>query len=382
MSSPRPHDFWIQREGARNGEWHWLAADANDVAEYSGSLWRQVKRDQITASSRVELHDGVTEDALKIIISSIPSKDDDGDLPALSISDRDPESGFEELLSLAIACWKYDCAIPPTCKKFAKDFHRNWTVWYGHDFFEGASGVDVAKAINWMFIALVFEWDRIFRNTSRYVVVRYKPNDNNNNLPQDFQELVGRTRNRKMQQAYSFVQKSWMSFYDPTNEMLNKIHAHFLGKFGIQLQDPLPDDMNKQANPDILLVEMAAVVKSNEGEGPRLPQSPLVYDGPGLGIQSHGTGRQGLFAPVAASVGRDLMQKAKKAMKSGHTARKPSSSSSEDSWKKTQSLEKSMNDFRTKSLDGIPFLDKDYLKLRNKHIKPSVSAVVPKIKRQ
>lgn len=186
MSTTKPHNFWIRGEGTRGSEWHWLAVDGDDVAKYSGVLWRQVKKDKAIASSRVDLCNGVTEDALKIIISSIPSKDDDGDLPALSINDRDPEHGFEELLSLAIACWKYDCAIPPACKKFARDFQKNWAVWYGHEFFEGTVGAEAGRAINWMFMALVFEWDRIFRNTSRYVVGKYKANDNNIDLPQDF----------------------------------------------------------------------------------------------------------------------------------------------------------------------------------------------------
>lgn len=187
MSSPRPHNFWIRGKGSRNDIWNWIAVNANDVAKYSGSLGRQVIKDRQIASSEVELCDGVTEDAMKIIISSIPSEDDDGDLPALSINDRDPEVGFDELLSLAIGCWKYDCAIPPACEKFAKDFHKNWTTLNGHDFCEGASGVEASKAINWMFIALVFEWERIFRNVSRFVVVKYRIAETNTNLPRDFQ---------------------------------------------------------------------------------------------------------------------------------------------------------------------------------------------------
>lgn len=184
MSNTRPHDFWIQGQGV---EWHWLALNGNDVANYSGCLGRQVTEDRLVASSRVQLCQGVSEDAMKTIISSIPSQDDDGDLPVLCINDLDPESGFNELLSLAIGCWQYDCAIPPACKKFAKDFHSNWTLWYGHEFYEGASVMATSKAINWMFIALVFGWEKIFTNTSRIVVVKYKARDDNPNLPQDFQ---------------------------------------------------------------------------------------------------------------------------------------------------------------------------------------------------
>jgi hypothetical protein len=186
MSSSRsqPHNFWIRSQGV---DWNWPAFNGNDVEKYSGCLARQVKEDRQTASSRVQLCEGVSADALKIIISAIPSKDDDGDLPALCINDRDPEFGFDELLSLAIGCWKYDCAIPPACKKFAKDFHGNWIIWYGHDFYEGAAGREISKAINWMFIALVFEWDRIFKNTSRVVVSTYGTKDDNSNLPRDFQ---------------------------------------------------------------------------------------------------------------------------------------------------------------------------------------------------
>ncbi|KAE8453526.1 hypothetical protein EG329_010387 [Mollisiaceae sp. DMI_Dod_QoI] len=383
MGSPRPHNFWIRREGSRNERWNWLVVDANDVAKYSGRLGRQVKDDEQIASSQVELCDGVTEDAMKIIISSIPSEDDDGDLPALSINDRDPEAGFGELLSLAIGCWKYDCAIPLACEKFAKDFYQNWTTEYKHDFYEGASGIDVSKAINWMFIALVFKWERIFRNASRFVVEKYSMNENNLNLPLDFQALIRTNRIRKMQQTYGFVQKSWMSFYDPsTHEMLNGIHTHFKTKLGVELQTSSPKNLPEQVNPDTLLVELAAVVKNNEGDLPRIPPPPLAFVAPTPGLQTRGTGRGSPFAPAAASFTRELWEAVKKKMKpKGHSTKSPSSSSSEQSWKQTQSLEKNMNDFRTKHLDGMLLTDEEFMSLRDKHIKPTVSGFQPKIKR-
>lgn len=184
MSSPRPHNFCIRREGTRQ-KWEWLAVNANDVAKYSGSLGRQVRADEISGSSQVELCNGVTEDALKVIISSIPSKEDDGDLPILSVNRDNPEFSFDQLLSLAIACWKFDCAIPPVCDKFAQDFHVYWTGKYNHDFAKEASSI--SKAVNWMFIALVFGWGGIFGSASRFVVVKYKSDENNTNLPDDFQ---------------------------------------------------------------------------------------------------------------------------------------------------------------------------------------------------
>lgn len=190
MSSPRPHDFWLRKEGSRNEKWHWRVLNASEVARYSVKLGLQVRDDRLGASSQVELCDGVSEDAMKIIISAMPSKDDDDDdLPALRIDDRDPQCGFNELLSLAISCWKFDCAIPPVCEKFAKDFVKNWSLWYGPDFFQQVSGPEIGKPINWMFIALVFEWEKIFTNASRHVFVRYDINrffDENTDLPEDF----------------------------------------------------------------------------------------------------------------------------------------------------------------------------------------------------
>lgn len=177
------HNFWIVTEGTR--KWEWLAVNANDVAKYSGHLGQLVKDDGFSGSSQVELCDGVTEDALKVIISAIPSEEDEGDLPVLCINRRNPEFGFDQLLSLAIACWKLDCAIPPVCEKFAQDFYKNWKRAYKDDFAKEASRV--SWAINWMFTALVFEWDEIFRNASRFVMVKYKNDENNTNLPQDFQ---------------------------------------------------------------------------------------------------------------------------------------------------------------------------------------------------
>lgn len=182
--SPRTHEFRIRSQGV---DWNWLAYNGNDVAKYSGSLGRQVKEDKQIASSTVQLCEGVSEDALKIIVSSIPSKYGNEDLPVLHVNERDLERGFDELLSLAIACWKYDCAIPSACKKFADDFYGTWMLWNGHDFYKGGAGRQNTKAINWMFIAHVFGWDEIFAETSQVVVSKYNTTDDNPNLPRDFQ---------------------------------------------------------------------------------------------------------------------------------------------------------------------------------------------------
>lgn len=198
-------------------------------------------------------------------------------------------------------------------------------------------------------------------------------------------ELVGQTRKRKMLQSYSFVQKSWMSFYESntTNELLNKIHGHFEDKFRIELQNPLSNTTYKQVNPDSLLIELAAIVKENEVQSPvRLPSPPLVFDAPVTGPPTHGTGRSGLFGPAAVSIGRDILHAARRSMRPRPPEpRSSSSSSGEQSWRKMQSLEKDMNDFRTQFLDGISLQDQKYVKLRNKHIKPAVSGFQPKIKR-
>jgi hypothetical protein len=176
-----------------------------------------------------------------------------------------------------------------------------------------------------------------------------------------------------------------MSFYEPTNELLNKIHAHFQYRVGIELQNSLPKNKYKQMNPDTLLIELAEVVKANEVQDPRLLSPPLVFDAPVHvpGPQTHGTGRSGLFGPAAASIGRDILHAARKTIKPKiHEARFSSSSgSSEESWKKMQSLEKEINDFRTHFLDGISLPDEKYTKLREEHIKPTVSGFQPKIKR-
>lgn len=183
MNIPRPHNFWIRVDGI---EWHWLAINGNEVANYSRYLGRQVLEDRVAASSRVQLCDGVSEDAMKIIISAIPSNNDHDDLPVLYTNDLDPEHGFNELLSLAIGCWKYETAIPAVCQTFVNEFHTNWTVWCGHNFYEGRSDAPVNKAVNWMFVALVFHWEEIFRNTSRFVVSKSKEKDDNPDLPKDF----------------------------------------------------------------------------------------------------------------------------------------------------------------------------------------------------
>lgn len=201
-------------------------------------------------------------------------------------------------------------------------------------------------------------------------------------------DLVAQARKRKVHQTYGFVQKSWMSFYDPTNELLNKIHTHFYYKLGVELQNPLPKDTYKRFDPDSLLTELAEVVKANEVQDPRLMAPSLVFDapiqaGPDPEPHTHGTGRSSLFGEVAVSLGREIFHAARKTIKpKAHEARfSRSSSSSEESWRKKQNLENDIKDFRKNSLDGLSLRDEKYVKLREEHIKPTVQGYQPKVKR-
>lgn len=166
-----------------------------------------------------------------------------------------------------------------------------------------------------------------------------------------------------------------MSFYDPSNnELQNKIHERFLYRYRIELQSSLPRDVLKQVNADTLLLELAAIIKETGIQSPTLSSPQLIFDEPAIPEpRTRGTGRGTPFGTVAVSVGKDIMHAAKRTMKHKRPETKPrNSTSSEDSWRKLQSLEGKINDFRAQSLDGISITNQKYTKLREEHIMPTV----------
>jgi len=190
------HEIRIFQNITANAVWHWTVDDPDAVGRFSRKLGVLVAKDRTGSSprprSRVSPSDKVTEEALKSIISSIPGSSDDVS-PVLSTSSHD--YGFSQLFELAIGCWEYECALNENFRKFAKEVRQKWQNLCPEEFREGPSIIPRQRPIDWMFVALVFEWQDIFLAKSMRVVVKFDPRNGMNHesyklLPEDFR---GRT---------------------------------------------------------------------------------------------------------------------------------------------------------------------------------------------
>ena len=178
--------------------WHWFVDidDPDVVAHHSRKLGALILKDRTSSSprprSRVSPSDGVTEAALKSIISSIPGSSDN-ERPVLTINDS--EYGFSLLLDLAIGCWEYECSLNEEFRKFAKEVRDKWQTSRPEEFKEGTSRIPRQRHIDWMFVALVFEWQDIFQAKSARVIVRFDHRsgmdlERYRSLPKDFRGTI------------------------------------------------------------------------------------------------------------------------------------------------------------------------------------------------
>jgi hypothetical protein len=76
-------------------------------------------------------------------------------------------------------------------RKFAKEVREKWQTFCPEEFQEESSKISRQSPIDWMFVALVFEWQEIFQAKSALVVVRFDPRngmdlDRYKSLPKDF----------------------------------------------------------------------------------------------------------------------------------------------------------------------------------------------------
>jgi len=190
------HEIRIYQGITVNALWHWFVDDPDTVGRYSRKLGALVRKDRTGLSprprSRVNPSDGVTEGALRSIISSIPGSSDDQP-PVLTTNDAD--YGFPQLLDLAIGCWEYDCSINEKFRNFAKEVREKWQTDRADEFSQSTSIIPHRRPIDWMFVALVFEWQDIFQTKSARVVMKFDPGDwmdldKYKNLPNDFRGRI------------------------------------------------------------------------------------------------------------------------------------------------------------------------------------------------
>jgi hypothetical protein len=199
-STPSIHEIGIY-EGVKldldgkDATWRWIVKNHASVAEYSQRLGNLVEKDRShpphSPRSRVSASGGVTETALRAIISVIPSSPSESsdDRPVLAVDDTD-DHGFAQLLELAIACWEYGCSIHKEFQDFAKRVLRKWKRYHPAEFRRETPTLQHQNPLDWMFISLVFEWDEVFPVMFVRAIIKYDrrgfPVQDNKQLPEDF----------------------------------------------------------------------------------------------------------------------------------------------------------------------------------------------------
>jgi len=160
--------------------WVWIIDDVRSIRKYSRRLAENLGED---GASRVECNDEWEAEALATIIQRIPGK---GHRRPSRLATNNPDHGFSNLLYLAAALWKFNCSLP-------RSFDEHAQIVFGiyHPEILGISQAAIwpQASVHWMFIALVFGWEAVFRNMSVDVVVRNDPLRDDQELralPKDF----------------------------------------------------------------------------------------------------------------------------------------------------------------------------------------------------
>ncbi|KAH7388961.1 hypothetical protein BKA64DRAFT_126212 [Cadophora sp. MPI-SDFR-AT-0126] len=376
------HEVQIYHDLTKDVKWRWYVNTSN-IHDYSRKKGSQILNDRLGLSqssrTRIVPSGGVTECALRSIISIIPGESYDK-VPELAVESRD--HGFTQLLDLAIACWEYECPIVEKFGDFAIAVQKKWTACNTADFSKGAARFERKKPIDWMIIALVFNWQDIFQSMSVRVIIKYDPKgfpvEDNVNLPFDFRDLVEQTRQKKAAKSYNCIRDAWISLYDPegTHAMsMGKIYEHFQDpRLGIDLRCPAPEDLHEQIDADGLH-EFGTILGRQEGKFTESPLLELDATSP----PSRTRGRSGGFSTIARMTIHSGYEKSKKIARNNGLSRSASSSQGSDngdSWKKAQSsLESNVKHWRACNLAGIPL--SEFFDLRSRHIQQSTAELSP-----
>ncbi|KAL5315885.1 hypothetical protein ACEPPN_016759 [Leptodophora sp. 'Broadleaf-Isolate-01'] len=371
------HEIQLHHDITKDVKWRWFVHTSN-VHDYSRKLGSQILNDRLGLSqssrSRIFPSGGVTESALRTIISTIPGESEDK-VPELTINSRD--HGFTQLLDLAIACWEYECPINEQFRDFAREVQKKWTACNTAEFSKGGARFERKKPIDWMFIALVFDWQDVFQSMSVRVIIKYDPKgfpveDNN-------PDLVDQTRQQKVTRTYNCIRDAWISLYDTDGThalSMAKIHEHFRNpRLGIDLRYPAPEDLHDQVDADNLLHEFGTVLGRHEGKSAEPPLLELDVVSP----PARSRGRSGGFSAIARMTINSGYEKSKRIARSNVLSRSVSSSQgsdSGDSWKQAQSsLESDVKHWRACNMAGIPL--SEFFDLRSRHIQQPTSELSP-----
>ncbi|KAH8748807.1 hypothetical protein F5882DRAFT_445958 [Hyaloscypha sp. PMI_1271] len=177
------------------------------------------------------------------------------------------EYGFSRLLDLAIACWQHNCFIRNDFQVFADDDQGC----YG----EPEIRLDPTaqqQSVDWMFIALVFDFPSIFQKKSVNVIMKYDPKGNSmdleryHNLPDDFRALVTEMREEMVLKTYNHVRDAWVSLVPQSaySSDMKRMLAHFNEPhLGLDLTKPEPKRL-REISPNRLLEEFEKVLEESE----------------------------------------------------------------------------------------------------------------------
>jgi hypothetical protein len=189
QSFNRRHEIEIfDEENPDDEAWCWSVKDSMSIDQYSSILAYEVSKDKNGTppkhKTRIIPENGVSRDALKTIISCIPTHSHD--YPhVLQVERSDHDYGLNKLFELSVACWQYKCYIHSQWEAFASRVKVKWTkVFQDEGFYTRMH----RRPIDWMFLSIVFEWEGIFDLMYEPVILKYgnPSHDSENGLPAAF----------------------------------------------------------------------------------------------------------------------------------------------------------------------------------------------------
>ncbi|KAH8676399.1 hypothetical protein BGZ60DRAFT_257863 [Tricladium varicosporioides] len=370
------HEIWIRR-GARQ-PWRWRVKDIADISKHSRKL---------VGGKDVEPDDEVSYDALRTIICAIPadlSFRGLGESPYLSTNGLD--RGFGQLVDLAIACWNYECSIDENFWNFANQVREEWTT----DRVELKPGNinRQQQSIEWMFLAVVFQWEDVFETMSEHVIMRYrqgkKPTTKKRALPKDFRREVSKTRRKYVLAAYDFVHDVWVGSFEPSdespsaNKLQHKIHSHFRSsRLNIDVRKrpkSIDQDLHKRTDPRSLLNELEDSLEQPNVENDNPQPQPRPRSSCSVRSPASRTGRGGHFRSWMVSGVRAGGGMLHNAVRSNNgEASNRGSIESDASWDSVHDkLVPIINNEKSK-LQSVKYADSEFPKLRSDKIQPLAS---------
>lgn len=166
--------LYLKRSDDNKPWWERTLENDLEIRRYSEQLGQSLSKQAFT---RLDCNDEDEAEALATIIQEIPGTG--RKVPELSTKPSD--YGFSRLLHLSASLVKYKCSIPPSFHQHAKKVY---------DKILRSQTIPQVSPLHWMFIALVFGWERLFEVLSVAVLIKYDASRTNEELtflPEDFQ---------------------------------------------------------------------------------------------------------------------------------------------------------------------------------------------------